>query len=161
MSGSGVLFAIDDETLGRLGEAEADDEILELVSELEERWERACELDDGWAAIAETCRDAAARDARLAALEHAVVGETLLTEGEVVVTVNAEDRTLLVAAALERWGASGFRAAYAARIRGEGEPSGDEDELDWCTERFERMRALHAEAAQAGRAVLFVGASVG
>lgn len=160
MVGPGVLFAIDDETLARLGDATNEEEVFVIVNELEERWESACELDDGWSAIARTCEAVATSDARRAALAHAVVGETSLTDGDIVVTVNAEDRAAAIAASLARFPADEFRAAYAASLRGGGSEPYDEDEVDWCTERFERLARLYDSAQRTGRAVVFVGASV-
>ena len=156
MAGRGVLFAIDDEELGRLGEADSDEHVLRLVAEIEERWEHACELDKAWDGIHRTLTDGKlALDNGTPPLSQAVLGGTILVDSEdQIVSVKGPDQVVAIARALASWDASRFRAAYHHIDRNEyGEL--DEEDLTYCLAWFERLGPFYAEAARAERAVVF------
>lgn len=155
MSGRGVLFAIDDEELGRLGEAGTDADVLRVVAEIEERWDQACELDKAWDAIHRALTDGKlALDNGRPPLSHAILGGTILVDSaEAIVSVKGPDEVAAIARALATWDPARFRAAYHQIDRGEyGEL--DEDDLTYCLAWFERLGPFYAEAARAERAVV-------
>jgi hypothetical protein len=157
--GRGVLFAIDDDELARLGEASNDDEVRALVGAIEERWEHACELDKAWDAIHRALTDgklALPRPGdRPSALARAVLGGTLLLDApDAIVSAKAPDEVQAIARALSVWDRARFRSAYY-RIDREDYGDLDEEDLEHCLAWFERMVAFYREAAQAERAVVF------
>lgn len=156
MSGRGVLFAIDDDDLGRLGDATTDAAVLAIVSELEERWEHACELDKAWDAIHRALTDGhlSTRNGR-PPLSRAILGGTVLVESDdAIVSVKAVDDVAAIAAALTPWDAARFRDAYHHIDRSDyGEL--DDDDLAYCLAWFERLAPFYEAAAAAERAVVF------
>ncbi|MBX7192150.1 MAG: YfbM family protein [Sandaracinaceae bacterium] len=156
MSGRGVLFAIDDEVLGRLGEASTDAAVLAIVSEIEERWESACELDKAWDAIHRALTDGKLSvDHGQPPLSHVVLGGTILvSNAEAIVSVKGVDEVISVAKALRSWDASRFRAAYHRIDRSEYGDL-DEEDLTYSLAWFERLGPFYEAAARAERAVVF------
>jgi hypothetical protein len=139
MSGRGVLFAIGDDVLERLGNAANDAEALAIVNEVEERWENACELDKAWDAI-----HRALTDGRLSAQG---------TESAIV-SVKTADRVEAIAHALRGWDRARFRAAYHRIDRNEyGEL--DEEDFTYSLAWFERLAPFYERAARSESAVLF------
>ncbi len=156
MSGRGVLFALDDDELARLGEARSDRDVLAIVGELEERWENACELDRAWDAI-----HRALTDGRLTPgngrppLSHAILGGTVLVSSDVaIVSVKGPDDVVAIAEALAPWDAARFRVAYQRIDRSDYGELDDED-LTYTLAWFERVAPFFASAAREERAVLF------
>ena len=158
MSGRGVLFAIDDETLARLGEARDDAAVLSIVSEHEERWEAGatCELERSWEAIHRALTggkldyQSGPRAERLA-----ILGGVRLIEGdEVLVSAKGADEVVRVAAALASWDRARFRVGYYAIDRSEYGDL-DEEDLEYAWVFFERMVEFYRESAAAERAVIF------
>lgn len=159
MSGRGVLFAIDDDELAKLGEARSDDEVRALVAAIEERWESACELDKAWDAIHRALTDGKLAlpraGERSPVLARAVLGGTLLLEApDAIVSVKAADEVQAIARALAVWDRDRFRASYY-RIDREDYGDLDEEDFEHCLAWFERMVAFYQEAARAERAVVF------
>lgn len=156
MSGRGVLFAIGDDVLERLGNAANDAEALAIVNEVEERWENACELDKAWDAI-----HRALTDGRLSAqgggstLGQVILGGTLLVSTEsAIVSVKTADRVEAIAHALRGWDRARFRAAYHRIDRNEyGEL--DEEDFTYSLAWFERLAPFYERAARSESAVLF------
>lgn len=156
MSGRGVLFAIDDEELAKLGDAKTDDEVRAIVAGIEERWENACELDKAWDAIHRALTDGKlALDNGREPLRFGVLGGAVLVEGEdVIVSVKAADEVHALAAALAAWDRGRFRAAYYKIDRSEYGDL-DEDDLEYCFAYFQSLVAFYREAAAEERAVVF------
>lgn len=156
MSGRGVLFALDDEDLARLGEARTDADVLTVVGELEERWENACELDQAWDAIHRALTDGRlALDNGRPPLSHAVLGGTVLVSSDsVIVSVKGADEVAAIAKALATWDAARFRAAYHRIDRSDYGDLDDED-LTYALAWFERLAPFYARAAREERAVAF------
>jgi hypothetical protein len=166
MSGRGVLFALDDEDLARLGEAGSDREVLAIVAEIEERWENACELDRAWEAIHRALTDGGLdlRDARSplssSTLSGSILGRTILggtvlvRTSEAIVSVKGPDDVVAIAKALASWDEARFRAAYQRIDRSEyGEL--DEEDLVYTLAWFARLAPFYAQAAREERAVVF------
>jgi hypothetical protein len=156
MSGRGVLFAIDDEELEKLGNATTDEQVLAIVSEIEERWEHPCELDKAWDAIHRALTDGRlALDNGRPPLSHVILGGTLLVSSDsAIVSVKPADRVDAIARALRGWDAARFRAAYHHIDRSDyGEL--DEEDLTYTLAWFERLAPFYERAARSERAVLF------
>ena len=156
MSGRGVLFAIDDEELEQLGNATSDAQVLTLVGQIEERWERPCELDKAWDAIHRALTDGRlALDNGRPPLSQVIVGGTLLVSSEsAIVSVKPADRVVAIAHALRGWDAARFRAAYQRIDRSDyGEL--DEEDLSYTLAWFERLSPFYEQAAREESAVLF------
>lgn len=156
MSGRGVLFAIDDDELEKLGNATTDAQVLAIVSEIEERWEHACELDKAWDAIHRALTDGRlALDNGRPPLSNVILGGTLLVSSEAaIVSVKPTDRVEAIARALRAWDAARFRAAYQRIDRSDyGEL--DEEDLTYTLAWFERLAPFYEQAARSERAVLF------
>lgn len=156
MSGRGVLFALEDEDLARLGEAGSDDAVLAIVSELEERWENACELDRAWDAIHRALTDGRlSLDNGKPPLSRTILGGTVLVSSEsAIVSVKGPDDVVAIAKALVPWDASRFRAAYQRIDRSDYGDLDDED-LTYTLAWFERLAPFFASAARDERAVVF------
>ena len=158
MSGRGVLFAIDDETLARLGEARSDAEVRAIVEELEERWEpaAACELDKAWDAIHRALTDGRlAYDSGRPPLSLAILGGHRLHDGdELIVTVKAFDEVQRVARALSEWDRAKLRAAYY-RIPKQDYGDLDEEDFEYVWAYFQKMLELWRDAARDERSVVF------
>jgi hypothetical protein len=152
------LYAIDDDDLARIGDAQTDAEVRAIVAELEARWEPgfACELDEAWDAIHRVLTDG-----RLVfgngrpPLSLAILGGRRLHDGdEMIVTVKAPDEVQAIADALARWDYTRFRRAYYKLPRDDyGEL--DEDDLGYVWAYFRNMTEFWREAAAAERAVVF------
>ncbi|AKF05031.1 YfbM family protein [Sandaracinus amylolyticus] len=158
MSGRGVLFAVDDDTLARLGDASSDAEVRAIVSELEERWDPAttCELDKAWDAI-----HRALTDGRLSfgngapPLSWTILGGRRLHDGdELIVTVKAPDQVQRIARALGGWDRAKLRAAYY-RIPKQDYGDLDEEDLEYVWAYFSKMLELWKDAAREERGVVF------
>lgn len=158
MSGRGVLFAIDDDTLARLGEARDDAAVLAIVSEYEERWEAGatCELEKSWEAIHRALTggkldySSGPRAERLA-----ILGGVRLVEGDdVIVSAKGADEVARIAAATSLWDRPRFRAGYYAIDRSEYGDL-DEEDLEYAWVFFERMVEFYRDAAAAERSVIF------
>ncbi len=158
MVSRGVLFAIDDDDLARLGDAANDAEVLAIVAELEERWDPrwTCELDKSAETIHRAISGggfspgAGAFPERLAVLG----ARSIIDADEPYVSVNAPDDVARVARALARWDRARFRAGYQAIDRSEYGDLDDED-LEYAWSYFEPMRELYVAAAREERAVVF------
>ncbi len=158
MSGRGVLFAVDDDDLARLGDAGSDAEVRAVVAELEERWDPAftCELDKAWDAIHRVLTDG-----RLIfgngrpPLSRAILGGRRMHDGDdLIVTVKAADEVISIDRALGAWDHGRVRQAYYKLPKSD---YGDLDEadLEYVWAYFEKMRELWRDAAKAERAVVF------
>lgn len=152
MPGRGVLFAIEDEELGQLGEAETDDDVLRIVESIEARWSRPLELDRAWDTIHRVLSDAGDGErGRRAPLRSAILGGTVLVDDErALVTVKGPDEVTDIARALAEWNAERFRRAYLRLHPGDHE----EDELVYCLAWFDGIPSFYAAAARTESAVL-------
>lgn len=156
MSGRGVLFAIDDEELASLGDADNDDDVRSLVDAIETRWEQACELDKAWEGIHRALTGGRMdRVAKAPMVPGAILGGTVLVEREdTLIIVKPADEVQQISASLSSWDRGRFRSGY---FRIDAAEYGDleEEDFEYCYAWFERMRAFFAEAAQEERAIVF------
>lgn len=162
MSGRGVLFAVEDEELARLGDATNDAEIRAIVEEIERAWENACELEKAWDPI-----HRALTGGRLeltpttpltgehAILAHAILGGALLLQtDDAIVTAKSHADVSAVAERIARWDRPTFRAAYY-KIDRRDYGDLDEEDFAYAWSYFERLKAHFAEAARLDRGVVF------
>jgi hypothetical protein len=158
MSGRGVLFAIDDDDLARLGDARDDAEVQAIADEIEERWETGftCELDKSWDAIHRALTDGnLAFDNGTPPLSLVILGGHRLLEGaERIATVKAPDEVLAIAAALRDWDRARLRQAYF-KIPKQDYGDLDEEDFDYTWLFFQKAVELYRDAARAERGVLF------
>ena len=156
MSGRGVLFAIDDEELASLGDADNDDDVRSLVDAIEARWEQACELDRAWEGIHRALTGGRLdRVAKAPMVSGAILGGTVLVEREdTLIIVKPADEVHQISASLSAWDRGRFRSGY---FRIDAAEYGDleEEDFEYCYAWFERMCAFFAEAAQEERAIVF------
>jgi hypothetical protein len=158
MSGRGVLFAVDDDVLARLGDARDDAEVQAIVDDLEERWEPGftCELDKSWDAIHRSLTDGGLSFGNgRPPLSLAVLGGHRLLDGdERIVTVKAPDEVHAIDAALRRWDRATLRQAYY-RIPKQDYGDLDEEDLDYTWAFFQKLVELYRAAARHERGVVF------
>lgn len=156
MTQRGVLFAIDDETLARLGEAESDAAVLAIVDALEERWDEVCELDKAWDGLHRILTDGRLTfENGRPPLAWAILGGTRLLGGDDrIVTAKGADQVIAIDRALRGWDRARAHQAYRKLPR---EDYGDLDEEDFAYlwAYFEPMRRFYREAAALERAALF------
>ncbi|MFB6580831.1 DUF1877 family protein [Streptomyces sp. NPDC056402] len=104
MGARGVLFALDELEAERILACRGDDEIIAVVEEVEEVWDRdhLFELDKSWDALHRcfTDGDLAFENGEYP-LSHVILGGRLLHEGDYIVCYVAPDQVREVAAALE------------------------------------------------------------
>lgn len=158
MSGRGVLFAIDDSDLARLGDAETDQEVRDIALELEARWDEAhlCELEKAWDPIHRILTNGQLDyQSGRPPLNWAILGGTRLFDGlDAIVTAKAADQVEAVAEALRAWNRDRVKQAYYRIPRNE---YGDLDErdLEYVWAYFSQMIEFWQGAAGEERAVLF------
>jgi hypothetical protein len=159
MACRGVHFALTDEQARRLLAAEDGAAVLNLVQEIEERWDAdwLAESDKAWDAVHRCLSNGTLYyDEGEYPLNRAVLGGRHLYDGDdYVVAYVASNEVKDLAAALAPLGQAELRTRYdlidADDYNGE---HGDEDfKATW--ENFVAIRELYKKAAAAGRAVVF------
>jgi len=159
VTGRGVHFAIDAETVARLLAAEDDEAVAEIVEEIEESAERPFlfDTDKAWDALHRCLSDGTLDlDGGLYPLSHAVLGGAQIYEGEdyVVALVRAE-QVPEVAAALapidERW----LRQRYDSLEFPDYQGFRDDEDFTYTWEDSQGLGEFFQTAAAAGRAVIF------
>lgn len=158
MSGRGVLFAVDDDDLARLGDARDDAEVLAIIDDLEERWDpkHACELERAWDAIHRSLTDGRlAFDNGAPPLSLVILGGHRLLEGaDRIVTAKAPDEVLAIAESLSMWDRDRLRRGYD-RIPTRDYGDLDEEDFDYTWRFFQRAVELYRTAARDQRGVVF------
>jgi hypothetical protein len=158
MTTRGVLFAIDDEQLARLGEARDDVEIGAILDEIEEQWDRGhlCEMDKAWDVIHRVLTDGRLEFGNgKRPLSLAILGGRRLYDGDDrIVTVKTADETAAIARALVGWDRARFRQAYY-RIPKHDYGDLDEEDLGYAWAYFGPMCEFWKDAARDERAVVF------
>lgn len=156
MTERGVLFAIDDDELARLGEASTDAEIRAIVDGLEERWENVCELDKAWDGLHRILTDGRLEFGNGSPpLAWAILGGRRLYDGDDrIVTVKAVDQVVAIDRALRGWDRARARQAYY-RLPKHDYGDLDDEDFDHIWSYFQPMREFWGDAAKAERAVVF------
>jgi hypothetical protein len=159
MACRGVLFAIDDATSATLAAASDDDEVREIVSALEGAWdtENLAEVDKAWDAIHRALSDGTLEaDGGEFPLNRAILGGRWLHEGDDYIVVLVEKRDVpAVARALAQIDEAAFHERYRAVVPRDYAPEYGDEDLAYSWENFRDVVRLYAQAARAGRAVIF------
>lgn len=153
----GVHFAIDDQQARRLLGAEDDDELLEMVEEIEERWEAAFETDKAWDAL-HRCLSKGTLNAEEGEppLSRVFLGGRMLNESDdyFVVLVTPYE-AVQIAAALATVTESWLRERYFERPFPDYQGEKSEEDWEYTLTSFQGLPEFFARAASQGRHVIF------
>jgi hypothetical protein len=158
MACRGVHFALTPEDEARLvDETHDDDELLEAVEEIEERWDRKwlVETDKAWDAI-HRCLTDGSLEYGSTPLHKCILGSNNLYEGDdYIVSLLRPAEVKEVAEAIEGIDREEMRRKYDAIDPDDydGELSDDDFEYTWSN--FSDLRAFFRKAAEHQRAVVF------
>jgi hypothetical protein len=160
MASRGVHFAITSDDLARLLAASNDVELMEIIEEVEERWdkEHLAESDKAWDAIHRCLTDGSLLyESGEYPLNHVICGGRQLHEGEdYTVALVTPEQVKDVATAIELVSENWLRERYFSLLKPDdydGEIG--EDDFGYTWEWFQRIRDLFRKAAGTGRAVIF------
>lgn len=157
MACRGVHFALTPEEAARLDAARDDDELMAMIEEIEDRWDRdwLVETDKAWDAI-HRCLTGGTLENGPTPLHKCILGEVSRHEGEdYIVNLLGPEEVKEVAAAVRDIDEAEMRRNYFAL-----EPEGygtelSEDDFGYTWENFSDLRAFFEKAARHGRAVVF------
>lgn len=150
----GVHFALSHDEEAALRAADDPEAALEIIDELEERWddEWLAESDKAWDALHRTLTDGTLEGESVAGA--AILGGIELGDEDAVASLVTRDEVPRVAEALLAIDEATFRERYLRLCPGYHPNFGEED-LAYTWESFVEVRALFVKAAGAGRAVVF------
>jgi len=160
MTARGVHFAITSEQQTKLLVASNDDDLMEIIEQIEEAWDKdhLAESDKAWDAIHRCLTDGSLLyESGEYPLNHVICGGRQLLQGEdYVVSLVTPDQVRDVSAALAPLTEDWMRARYFSLLKPDSYDGkiGDED-FDYTWTWFENVRDLYREAAASGRAVIF------
>ncbi len=159
MGARGVLFALSDDEADQLSEAADDAAILEVLAEIEERWDKKwlTETDKAWDAMHRALTDGRLEyDNGEYPLKLAILGGLQLHEGDCyIAALTTEDEVPDVARALARVDRQALRAGYDRIDPADYDHEPNDRDFDYTWSYFESVAALYRRAAAAGRAVVF------
>ncbi|MGV9563526.1 DUF1877 family protein [Streptomyces sp. NPDC003480] len=159
MAARAVLFALDAQDAERILACPGDDEVIELVEEVEDRWDmdHLFELDKSWDALHRCFTDGElAFENGEYPLSHVILGGVPLHEGDdYIVCYVAPDQVREVAAALEpldnQWLSNRFATLTFEAYQG----TGDAEDIAYTQAFLPGLKNFYHTAAQNGRAVIF------
>lgn len=155
----GVHFALAPEDAEKLLAAADGAAVLELISEIEERWDEAwlVQTDKAWEALHRSLSNGTVYyDEGEYPLNRAVLGGKHLYDGDdYVCAYVAPNEVKDVAAALAEIKEADFRARYDKIDPDEYDGKHGEEDFKYTWEAFQSVRELYHKAAAAGRAVVF------
>ncbi|MFF0390288.1 YfbM family protein [Kitasatospora sp. NPDC004615] len=159
MGSLGVLFALTESERTRLLACEGDEEVMALVGEVEEAWDRprVCELDKAWDALHRCLTDGRLEfENGEFPLSHVVLGGRLLLEDDDYVACYVDPAQVrAVAAALEQVDEEWLRGRYAELEFEDYEGARGEEDLEYTVCFLPGVREFYRRAAKEGRAVVF------
>jgi hypothetical protein len=159
MACRGVHFALTDEDARRLLAAEANDQVLAFVDELEDRWDEAwlVQSDKVWDAMHRCLSNGTLYyDEGEYPLNRTVLGGKHLYDGDdYVVAYVAPSEVKDVAAALASISRSDFRTRYDLIDEDDYDGARGDEDFAATWEGFQAVRDLYRKAAAEGRAVVF------
>lgn len=162
MAGRGVLFAIEHAEAVALKEAkkdDSDDELMEVIEEIEERWDRAflAEADKAWDAIHRCLTDGKLEyENGTFPLNRCILGGEILTSGDDYLVILTEAGEVpVVGAALGSITEASMRQGYNKINADEYEFGISEDDFQYTWHWFQQVRSLWQRAASAGKSVIF------
>jgi hypothetical protein len=159
MAARGVLFALDAKDAERLLACREDDEVMELVEEIEERWDldHLCELDKSWDALHRcfTDGDLSFENGEFP-LSHVILGGVPLYGGDDYIVCYVDpDEVREVASALEPLGAQWLRARFATLTFADYQGAADAGDIAYTQVFLPGLQDFYRTAAENGRAVIF------
>ncbi|MER5884930.1 YfbM family protein [Streptomyces sp. NPDC001941] len=159
MAARAVLFALDTKDVDRLLACRGDDEVMEVVEEVEERWEEdhVCELDKSWDALHRCLTDGQLSfENGDFPLSHAILGGAPLLDGEdYIVSYVTADEVRAVAAALEPLDREWIGERFASLAFDDYQGPGDADDVAYTQAFLPDLQTFYRTAAREGRAVVF------
>ena len=159
MSFLGVHFAVDAGIEARLLAADGDEEVMEIVEEVEEAWDRAwlCQTDKAWDALHRCLSDGTLDfEGGDYPLSHAILGGLQLYEDDdyVVAYLDVDD-VRAVAEALAPLGQDWLRERYFSLDPADYRRTPDEEDFKYTWANMRGLKAFFGKAAEAGRPVVF------
>jgi hypothetical protein len=158
MACRGVHFALTPEDEARLvDETHDDDELLEAVEEIEERWDREwlVETDKAWDAI-HRCLTDGSLEYGSTPFHKCILGSDNLYEGDdYIVSLLRPAEVKEVAEAIEGIDREGMRRKYDAIDPDDYECELSDDDFEYTWSNFSDLRAFFRKAAEHKRAVVF------
>ncbi|MEV8093087.1 DUF1877 family protein [Kitasatospora sp. NPDC085879] len=159
MACRGVHFALTADQSARLLAAADDEEVLAVVEEIEEAWDRdhLAETDKAWDALHRCLADGTLTyEGGDYPLSHAVLGGLPLHEGDAYVAVlTTPEEVADIAAALAGLDEAWLRERFFALDPEDYDGARDEDDFAYTRYWFGELCAFYARAAADGRAAVF------
>lgn len=159
MAGRAVLFGLDAKEAQRLLTAACDAEVIEIVDEIEERWEvpRLAELDKAWDALHRCLTDGTLTfGGGDYPLSHAILGGRLLHKGDdYIVSFVDSEQVRDIAYALEPLDERWLRSRFASLVFSDYEGSGSEEDIAYTLTYLPELQDFYRDAAHAGRPAIF------
>ena len=163
MACRGVLFAITEEDVKHLLAArlaaEPNEAVLEVLEEIEERWEEdwLMETDKSWDAMHRCLTDGKLEfDNGNYPLNHCILGGTQLYDGDdYIISLKTPNQVADIAAALKPIGEADLRQRHDKIDRETYQGTVDEANFEYTWSWFPSLPEFYANAAEAGRSVIF------
>lgn len=159
MASLGVFFALTSETARALRDAEDDDELMELVSDIEEAWDKPnlVECDKAWDAMHRALTDGELECGNgPEPLCHCVLGPEQLHEGdEYFVSLVPPEKVKEVAAALAAIDEADFARRYRDVVPHDYAPEYGDEDRGYTWSHLEAVRDFYRKAAADDRWVMF------
>ena len=157
--GRGVLFALTAEDNELISEADTDEEVMAIVEQIEERWERPWleELDKAWDALHRCLNDGTlTEDGGEYPLSFAILGSEPVYDGDdYIVCYVAASTVVDVAEALKPLDEQWLRERYRSLDFVDYQGFRSEEDLVYTVAYFADLKSFYQRAAAAGRAVIF------
>jgi hypothetical protein len=160
MAARGVHFAITSGQQTRLLAASDDDELMEVIDQIEEAWDKEslADSDKAWDAIHRCLTDGSLLyESGQYPVNHVICGGRQLHQGEdYVVSLVTPEQVRDVSAAIAPLTEDWMRERYFSLLKPDsydGEISNEDFRYTWTW--FENVRDLYRKAAASGRAVIF------
>lgn len=154
-----MLFAISLETGDSLFDAEDDEAVLKIASDIESAWDELnlAECDKSWDSIHRLLTDGELDYGNGEyPLNHCILGPRQLYSGEDwILSLVAPEEVSDVAAELVKITEDDFHARYETLVPEVVRIEKGPEELKYCWSWFQRIRQLYSKAAQSGLAILF------
>jgi hypothetical protein len=157
MACRGVHFALSPDEAEKVVSADDDEELMAVVEEIEDRWDRdwLVETDKAWDAI-HRCLTGGTLEYGRTSLHKCVLGEVSRHEGDdYIVNLLGPEEVKEVAAAIGGLDEAWIRRAYFAIDPNDYEMELTEDDFGYTWENFVDLRAFFEKAARHDRAVVF------
>lgn len=157
MACRGVHFALTLDEMVRLESAHDDDELMAVIEEIEDRWDRDWlqETDKAWDAIHRCLTDGTLRYGS-SPLQKCILGEVSLYEGDdYLVNLLEPAEVEEVAAAIRGIDEPSMRRSYFALDPDDYDQPLSEEDFGYTWDNFQDLRRFFEKAAGHDRAVLF------